>query len=99
MAHGEAVTISTGMGLPQPGSTQPVRVDDLPAHRTKAHRIAGMDGQTGRCHACGKLTASDPACLLSIEKIALQLTYKTAIWHMHKEYMMADHSEGIYLHE
>jgi len=64
-----------------------------------AQKHTELQGWTDRCHACGKLTASDPACLLSIEKIALQLTYKTAIWHMHKEYMMADHSEGIYLHE
>ena len=99
MAHGEAVAISPGTGLPQPSSAQPVRIDGLPAHHTKAHGIAGMDGQTGGCHTCGKLTASDPACLFSVEKISLWLTYKTAIWHMHKEYMMADHSEGIYLHE
>lgn len=99
MAHGEAVVISTGTGLPQPGSTQLVRMDDLPAHHTKAHRIAGMDRQTGGCHTCGKLSASSPACLLSVEKISLWLSYKTAIWHVHKEYMMADHSEGIYLHE
>lgn len=39
------------------------------------------------------------ASLLSMEKVSLWLIYKTATWHMHKDYAMADHSEGIYLHE
>lgn len=74
-------------------------MDNLPAHHTKAQRITGMDGQTDGCHTRGKLAASTPAYVLSIENISLWPAYKTAIWHVHKEYMMADHSEGIYLHE
>lgn len=61
----------------------------------QACRTSGQHG----CHTWGKLAAHSPDCLLSLVKISLWLTYKTAIWHMHKEYMMADHSEGIYLHE
>lgn len=70
-----------------------------PAHHTKAQRTAGMEGDMGGCHTCGKLTASDLACLLSMEKLSLWLAYETSIWHVHKEYMAADHSEGIHLHK
>lgn len=64
-----------GTGLPQPGSTQRVRMDDLPAPGTGAEWME-EDGQTGGRHTCGKVAAAG-SCLLALEKISLWLTYKT----------------------
>ncbi|RLV98784.1 hypothetical protein DV515_00010356 [Chloebia gouldiae] len=73
--YGEAEAISMAMGLPQPGSTQQVRMDDLPAHGTGAQGME-EDGQTGGRHTCGEVAAAG-SCLLAAERLSLWLTYKT----------------------
>lgn len=56
-SYGEAAAISMGTGLPQPGPTQQVRMDDLPAHGTGAQGME-EDGQTGERHTCGEVAAA-----------------------------------------
>lgn len=73
--YGEAAAISMAMGLPQPGSTQQVRMDDLPAHGTGAQGME-EDGQAGGGHTCGEVAAAG-SCLLAVERVSLWLTYKT----------------------